>query len=499
MVGEFKLLEGGYYMSVAGHLQTKKNNHYAVMNITEDGKRKPKWIPTGIKAVRGNKKPAENILNKLKVLDEPIIAWFFGKGKPNKKTTLEILDYIETLDKSVIAAVCNDNIPVVASLGNDGSIDITKTVYEHQNHTPEELNTLIASLGQESDIERIARLKKLSFEDFKPEQIRKMLFCDFMAMYLPVTLKRKKKKPIELTTYSGYCNSVEGSIYPYFKETGVTLEELTADDINVFYDHRLETVKATTVIANHAIIRLALCFARKQGYIKENPIEEVDKPEKEQFIGKYYSVEEYNKILQAVKGTHMEIPVIFGGYYGLRRSEIVGLRWSVFDFESNIFHVNHTITMPRVDGKVKIIAKDKAKTKSSLRAMPLSPAVKARLLQIKEEQEAYHKKFKRSYSKEWQAYLCVDELGGLISPDHITSAFPRLIEKNNFRRIRFHDLRHTSASLLLNKGKKDGITMKDIQIWLGHSDYQTTANTYAHLDIGSKETSMSVISNVINI
>ena len=93
----------------------------------------------------------------------------------------------------------------------------------------------------------------------------------------------------------------------------------------------------------------------------------------------------------------------------------------------------------------------------------------------------------------------VDELGGLILPDYITPAWKRLLEKNNMCVIRFHDLRHTCASLLLNKGKHDGITLKDIQVWLGHSDFSTTANTYSHLDATSKVSSLSALSGAVSL
>jgi len=314
--------------------------------------------------------------------------------------------------------------------------------------------------------------------------------------YLPLTRKRKKK--IEDTTYSGYCNSVVSPIEPYFREKGITLGELEPEDIQDFYDVQLERVKPTTVIHYHAIIRLALCHARKKGYIKVNPIDEVDKPEKNHFVGKFYDSVELNNLFKVVKDTKLEIPVLFGGFYGLRRGEIVGLRWSAFDFTDNIFHVNHTVTTPRLDGKEVVIAKDRAKTKSSLRALPLDPNIKQRLLEIKAQQEVYRKKFKRSYSKEWLDYIMVDELGKLVSPNYITTAFERFLEKNKFRRIRFHDLRHTCASLLLNKGKENGVTMKDIQSWLGHSDFATTANTYSHLDASSKAMSLNTLAGITN-
>ena len=338
-------------------------------------------------------------------------------------------------------------------------------------------------------------LENVSLSDLNNEQVANMLFADYMVKYLPIV----RKRGIESTTYSSYASSVRNPVEPYFRKKKITLRELTAKDIQDFYDIQLERVTANSVIHYHAIIRLALCYARKMGYIKENPIEEVDKPEKNQFVGKFYSSEELNKLLDVTRDTKLEFPVIFGGFYGLRRSEIVGLRWSAIDFENNIVYVNHTVTTPNVDGCKTIIAKDRAKTKSSVRALPLDEGVKERLLAHKEKQEMYRKKFKRSYNKDWLDYIMVDELGELISPDYITTAFRRTLEANNLRLIRFHDLRHTCASLLLNKGKEKGVTLKDIQVWLGHSDFATTANIYSHLDAKSKLSSLDTLSGVLNI
>ena len=165
----------------------------------------------------------------------------------------------------------------------------------------------------------------------------------------------------------------------------------------------------------------------------------------------------------------------------------------------HINYVNHTVTTPNIDGKKTIVAKDRAKTKSSLRALPLNEDLKDRLIEIRKQQGQYQKKFKRSYDKKWLDYVMVDELGGLILPDYITPAWKRLLEKNNMRVIRFHDLRHTCASLLLNKGKHDGITLKDIQVWLGHSDFSTTANIYSHLDATSKVSSLTALSGAVSL
>ena len=110
---------------------------------------------------------------------------------------------------------------------------------------------------------------------------------------------------------------------------------------------------------------------------------------------------------------------------------------------------------------------------------------------LKEQQEEYKRVCGRCYNKKYLEYICVDEMGTLISPHYLTASFPKLLEKNNLRHIRFHDLRHSCASLLL----ANGVPMKQIQEWLGHSDFSTTANVYAHLDYNSKLSSADAMVN----
>ena len=428
--------------NVTGTIREKKGLYYAVVNYYgENEERKQKWFPTKL-PVRGNKKKAEAILKQV---------------------------------------LCEFEIPI--SKGEKVNLCVNQKIQIE--------NTGDAAVVNVKSVISTKAAEDMSLDDFPKDQVQFLLFSDYLKKYVPLTLKRKKK--IEATTYSAYVGNINNPIAPYFEEKGITLGELTAEDIQDFYDVQLERVTANTVIHYHAIIRLALCYARKMGYIKENPLEEVDKPEKNQFVGKFYNSSELSE------NTKLELPVIFGGFYGLRRSEIVGLRWSAIDFDNNVFYVNHTVTTPNIDGKKTIVAKDRAKTKSSLRALPLNEDLKDRLLEIKKQQEMYQKKFKRSYDRNWLDYVMVDELGGLILPDYITPAWKRLLEKNNMRVIRFHDLRHTCASLLLNKGKHDGITLKDIQVWLGHSDFSTTANTYSHLDATSKVSSLTALSGAVSL
>ena len=427
----------GLEIDVKAYLKEVKGFYYVILVYKNAaGKRKDKSFPTKL-PVRGNKTKAKNMSEQI------------------------LMDF-EIPDEDLF----------VATLVDDTSAEMKKTT----------------SIEISEDA-----LDKINLTDLTKEQIENLLFADYLKLYLPYT--RKRKKPIEDTTYASYEGNIKSPIGPYFREQGIKLKDLDARDIQEFYDIQLQRVTANTVIHYHAIIRLALTFARKNGWISENPIDEVDKPEKNHYVGKFYSADELSKVFKLTKDTNLEVPVLMGGFYGLRRSECVGLRWSAIDLTNNVFYINHTVTTPRVNGKLKIVAKDRAKTKSSLRALPLDMAVKERLLVIKERQEMYRKKFKRSYNKEWLDYVMVDELGGLIMPNYVTSAFKRLLTKNDLRPIRFHDLRHTSASLLLN----NGVQLKDIQMWLGHSDFATTANIYAHLDASSKTASLAAIAGVVSI
>ena len=123
-----------------------------------------------------------------------------------------------------------------------------------------------------------------------------------------------------------------------------------------------------------------------------------------------------------------------------------------------------------------------ANTTSSLRTLPLVPPIRVRLLMLKGQQDTYRRLCGKSYNRDYLGYLCVDEIGNIIRPNYVSEQFPKLLEKNGLRPIRFHDLRHSCASLLL----ANGVPMKQIQEWLGHSDFSTTANIYAHLDYASK-------------
>ena len=122
------------------------------------------------------------------------------------------------------------------------------------------------------------------------------------------------------------------------------------------------------------------------------------------------------------------------------------------------------------------------KTQSSSCTPMLKLFERRELLNHREMQEHMKKVMRSAYSREYTDYVCVDVLGKLYDPDFITEHFRQLLKKHKLKKIHFHDLRHSCASVLLAQS----VSMKQIQEWLGHSDMSTTANIYSHLDAVSK-------------
>ena len=304
-----------------------------------------------------------------------------------------------------------------------------------------------------------------------------ILFTDFLLKWLRVA-----KSTVKLTTYASYEMMATKIIIPYFQILNIKLKELTTEDIQDFYSAQLERVSANTVIHYHAVIHRALKYAVKIKTIQSNPAVNVERPRKEKFIGSFYDKKEINTLFDIIQGHPLEVAIKLAAFYGLRREEIIGLKWTAIDFENNTLTIQHTVTECNLDGKHIEVASDTAKTDSSLRTMPLVTNFREMLLAKKEKQEHYRKLCGRSYCKEYLDYIFVNEMGERWKPRYLSDGFKRILEQNGLRRIRFHDLRHTCASLLL----ANNVPMKKIQEWLGHSDFSTTANIYAHLDYQSK-------------
>lgn len=317
-----------------------------------------------------------------------------------------------------------------------------------------------------------------------------MLFADYLLEWLEIAKGR-----LAHATYGAYQGLLKSTIVPYFRKKKLTLRELEARHLQMFYSEMLRRVTPNTVIHYHAVIHSALKYAVKMDLIPYNPADKVERPKKQKYIADYYRLEELEQLFEATKDHPYSLLIQITAFYGLRRSEALGLRWDAIDFERNTITIRHIVTNAKIDGKCEIVCADRAKTKSSLRSLPLVANIREKLLALKEQQKENKRICGNCYNREYDGYVFVDVMGNIFNPRNLSSNFSKLLEMKGLRHIRFHDLRHSCASLLL----ANDVPMKQIQEWLGHSDISTTANIYSHLDYKSKLTSANVMDNVLTL
>ena len=326
--------------------------------------------------------------------------------------------------------------------------------------------------------------------NIKEETKNDKLFVSYLKEWL-ISIKNT----IEENTYDSY-KVIVNKICDYFQDKNILLNDLKPVEIQKFYNFLYsKELTGNTVLHYHNVIRKALQTALKLDLILSNPADRVERPKKEQFIGSFYSQAELNTLFTLIKDDPLQIVIYLASFYGLRRSEVLGLKWDAFDFDNKTITIKHKAIETRKDNKRVILLKDKTKNQSSYRTLPLVDDIIVVLQEHKKQIDENKKLCGNSYNKKYLDYICVDSMGKLFRPEYVTDHFTLIMNKNKdiLRKIRFHDLRHSCASLLLAKG----IPMKEIQDWLGHSTYSTTANIYAHLEKDTKNKSANVLSNVL--
>ena len=264
-----------------------------------------------------------------------------------------------------------------------------------------------------------------------------MLFADYLLEWLEIAKGR-----LAHATYGAYQGLLKSTIVPYFRKKKLTLRELEARHLQMFYSEMLRRVTPNTVIHYHAVIHSALKYAVKTDMLIQNVADKVDRPRKNSFQPVFLSADEMQKMFEALRGTKLELPVLVAAFYGLRRGEVVGLKWDAIDFEQGTISVKRTVTSTIIDGKYQEFEQQSAKTKSSLRTLPLIGSFREYFLQVKEAQELNKQVCGNCYNYEYDGFVFVDELGERMRVEYLTNAFPKFLESHGLRRMRFHDLRH---------------------------------------------------------
>lgn len=368
---------------MTGSLQTKNGKFYIVLNLYQDGKRKRKWIATGLPC-KNNKRKAEQML-----------------------------------------------------------------------------------------AEAIAK-----YEDMSQKSKEDVFFGEYIRYWL-----KQVEKRVDPVTMQGYRLLTERHILPFFEENKILLANVDRKMLQEFLDEKERTgrldgkggLSPKSVRELKNILNQTLNEAIRDDYIQANPCALLVLPAAKPPEAKFYSVKQLNELLAAVREEPLYPVIRTAIVYGLRRSEILGLKWDSIDFDNNTLHIRHTVVKV-----TKIVEKDKTKSKSSRRSFPLLPEMRDIFLGIKEEQKKNQKLFGKAYMQTDYVFCWPD--GKPFSPDYITRKFSALLKKHGFEHICFHELRHSCASLLINQGH----SLKDVQEWMGHSDITVTANIYGHLETQRK-------------
>jgi len=374
---------------ISGCLASKNNYWYILLSLRDEmGKRKQKWLPTGLKG-QGNKRLAEDMLYEKR------------------------LEYTQMTDMR----------------------NRTKGIY----------------------------------------------FDEYMLKWL-----NSRKGEIAETTYTGYKYCID-SIVKHFQVFKLPLFDIKAYHISDFMENLFaKELSSNSVLHYYTVIHKALEDAANNDLIKFNPANKVKRPQIEKFVTTPYTTEEVKLLLQVLPNEKLRLIITLAIYTGMRRSELIGLKWKEVDFESNILRVCHSVKNTVDENVFTVKGENKLKRHASFRTLPLIPQIKTIL-----QNESYRRYEGRSPDPE--EYICIDEKGIVLKPNYVTVGFRKILEKNNLRPIRFHDLRHGCANTLIMAR----VPLIEVQQWMGHTNISTTADMYSHLTFDIKLRAAKVLNETL--
>jgi integrase len=308
-------------------------------------------------------------------------------------------------------------------------------------------------------------------------------FVDYIEKWL-----NERKGVVQQTTWEGDETYVYRHIIPYFEPLKLLLVDVKPIHIKQYYEYKYtqgrldgkEGGLSISTLKKHALIlKQSLDCAVLEEYIVSNPTAVVKMPAKEIPVRekKFLTLEEANEVIQAFQGHPLQAMIYVTLYYGLRKSEVLGLRWSSIDFRRNTLTINHSV----VKVKGGSIAKDQMKTASSYREYELIEDVRKVLLELRASQEVNRRLFQSEYVD--NDYIFKWENGKPFRPDTITRSVERHLKAKGLPEITYHTLRHSTASILYDMGWD----IMDIKHWLRHSSIDVTADIYTHISNNRKK------------
>ena len=317
---------------------------------------------------------------------------------------------------------------------------------------------------------------------------KKILFTDYIRQWL-----KSKKPQIDIITYEGYESFCDVHIIPYFEKLRLDIRDVTPRQIQDYYNEKYTNGKirrydkaknnpgnmglsVSTLRKHRIILNQVFEDAVFNQLLNYNPVTFAKLPKVQKHTQvQFYNNKQANDLLKVIDDYTFKTLIATTLYYGLRRSEVLGLRYSAIDFDNNKLFINHTVVKNK-----STVRKDKTKSEASNTEFPLLPIIKNMFLELKKCRENNRLLFGSEYQE--SDYVFTWEDGRAYTPDYVSKHFKKILEQNDLPIITFHNLRHSTTSILLEKGWD----IKSIQLWARHADVKTTLNIYTHIKENQK-------------
>jgi integrase len=266
------------------------------------------------------------------------------------------------------------------------------------------------------------------------------------------------------------------------------ISKITASDIDAFYNQKIKEDYSTSYIRQmHQLLNQAFNQAVKWGKIVSNPVSDTDPPSVNYGEISIWFFDEIHLFLKACRGERHYLTFLLAIYTGMRRGEILGLKWCDVDFSNKRIHVNRSLAHVPKSGYTLTTLK----TKSSKRQIPIPEFVLNELRRHKDIQDEWKELVGDLYQNQ-DLVICTNT-GTMQDPRNVIRAMKRITKEAKVTAIRFHDMRHTHASILISSG----VDVVKIAARLGHVNPKITLEFYAHLLPNSHSDVADIFHNAI--
>lgn len=272
-------------------------------------------------------------------------------------------------------------------------------------------------------------------------------------------------------TYRGYEQLVRMYIVPRLGR--IILDKLTGQDVQRCLNLASKDGLSPTTVKNiNAVIKTAMTTAKRWQFVDRNVAKDATPPKQKKYKAKFLTVPQAEKLLRVMEGHRYEAMIVVALMMGLRHGEVAGLRWSEIDFFE--CSLNVAATLQRIPGEG--VQLQDVKSESSRRTCPIPAYCMDALLRRRQIQEQEKVRAGEKWKQD-SDFVLTSRYGARIVPEEMNRELNEALKRASLPHVRFHDLRHSTASLLIHKG----VAMKIVQDIMGHSSYQITADTYSHL------------------